>query len=75
MFAPKETGGADIITYELWRDDGFTNSEFTKVQTFADAGGETANLLEHSLTVSDDGLVEGRVYTFKFRTANLVGWS
>jgi hypothetical protein len=59
----------------LWRDDGTTNSEFIKVQTFADAGGDQANLLEHSLTVADDGLVEGLIYTFKFRAANSVGWS
>jgi hypothetical protein len=51
------------------------NSEFTKVQTYADAGGDQASLLIHSLTVADDDLIEGLIYTFKFRSANTVGWS
>lgn len=63
------------MAYELWIDSGVTNSAFTKVQTFADAGGEQANLLEHSLTVAGDSLVVGRIYSFKFRSANSVGWS
>jgi hypothetical protein len=51
------------------------NSEFTKVQTYADAGGDQASLLSHSLTVTNDVLTVGLVYTFKFRSANTVGWS
>lgn len=45
MFAPEQTGGDDVIAYELWRDDGFVNSDFIKVQTYADAGGDQASLL------------------------------
>jgi hypothetical protein len=42
MYAPEDTGGDDVITYELHRDDGTVNSAFVKVQTYADAGGEQA---------------------------------
>ncbi len=28
MYAPENTGGDDIIAYELWRDNGFVNTEF-----------------------------------------------
>lgn len=75
MFAPEDTGGDDVISYELWRDDGTINSAFSNIQSFAAAGGSTANLLEHTLSVAQDGLITGRIYTFKFRAANTVGWS
>lgn len=29
----------------------------------------------HTLTVADDSIVPGRIYTFKFRSSNTVGWS
>jgi hypothetical protein len=45
MYAPESTGGDDVISYELWIDQGLDNSEFTKVQTYADAGGDQASLL------------------------------
>jgi len=31
MYAPQNTGGDDVIAYELWRDNGSINSEFSKV--------------------------------------------
>jgi len=75
VFAPDETGGDDVISYELWRDEGLINSAFSSIQSFAAAGGSAANLLEHTVSVAQDGLIIGRIYTFKFRTANTVGWS
>jgi hypothetical protein len=75
MYAPEDTGGDDVIQYELYRNEGTLNSAFQKVQTYADAGGDNASLLTHSLTVADDSLIVGRHYTFKFRSRNTVGWS
>ena len=45
------------------------------VQTYADAGGAQATLLQHTLTAVDYDLTVGKIYTFKFRSANTVGWS
>lgn len=74
MFAPKSTGGDNIISYELWRDNRL-NTNFAKVDSYAAAGGDSASLLVWSLTVSEDLLVEGRIYSFKFRSSNTVGFS
>lgn len=41
VFAPESTGGDDITTYELWRDQGATNSAFEKVESYGLAGGDT----------------------------------
>lgn len=89
MFAPENTGGDDVTSYELYVDSGviypsdagsnrnvqILDSDFTKVQTYADAGGDIATLLQHSVTVVDDLLEEGKIYTFKFRSSNTIGWS
>lgn len=40
VFAPSNTGGDDITAYELQIDEGSLNSDFSKVQSFADAGGD-----------------------------------
>jgi hypothetical protein len=56
-------------------DQGLINSAFNKVQTFADAGGDSAKSLTHVLTAEADNLVIGRIYSFKFRSANSVGYS
>lgn len=31
-------------------------------------------MLEHTLTADNDGLIVGRIYTFRFRSRNQVGW-
>lgn len=56
-------------------DQGLINSAFNKVQKFSDAGGDSAKSLKHVLTAEADNLVIGRIYSFKFRSANSVGYS
>jgi hypothetical protein len=34
LFPPKNTGGSDIISFELWRDQGSPNSAFVQVTSF-----------------------------------------
>ena len=58
-------GGSEITAYELWMDDGF-GSEFVQVTGYIDDSA--------SHTISS-GLVSGRIYTFKYRSQNSVGYS
>ena len=58
-------GGSEIIAYELWMDDGY-GTEFTQVSGYVDDSA--------SHTISS-GLVSGRIYTFKYRSKNSVGYS
>lgn len=39
------------------------------------AGGNSASLLSYTLTPQADGIVNGKIYSFKFRAANVVGYS
>jgi hypothetical protein len=56
-------------------DQGDINTPFTKVSGYSTAGGNTASLLSYTLTPQTDGIVQGKVYSFKFRAANIVGYS
>jgi hypothetical protein len=75
MFAPIETGGSDVTAYELYMDQGSINSVFSKVESYGLQGGNNASLLRYSVEEATDGLVVGRIYSFKMRSANLVGFS
>ena len=75
MYVPIDTGGANLISYELFMDEGDTNTVFSPVTSYADLGGSTATLLTHTLTTVADGMVTGKIYTFKFRASNSVGSS
>lgn len=69
LFPPKDTGGSDIISFELWRDQGTPNSAFILVPSFTGAS------MTHTLTVSTDSLVTGNIYQLKFRAKNVIGYS
>jgi hypothetical protein len=56
-------------------DEGSLNTQFNSVQSYADAGGADATSLSHVLTASGDGLVAGKIYSFKFRARNAAGYS
>ena len=75
MHAPDNTGGAAITSYQLFMDQGELNSPFTEVTSYTNNGGANALLLIHTLTVAQNSLVTGKIYTFKFRAANSVGFS
>ena len=60
-----DNGGAHITSYELWMDDGY-GTAFTKVSGYTD------NQMAHTIS---SGLVSGKIYTFKFRSENSIGFS
>jgi len=75
MYTPDSTGGTDINSYELFIDGGEVNTPFTEVTSYTSAGGSNASLLIHTLTVAQNALITGKIYTFKFRASNSVGYS
>ena len=65
-----DNGGSAIIKYELWVDAGNDfNSGFTQLTNYA------GNVLLYGATSATDGLVLGRVYRFKARALNAIGYS
>ena len=60
-----DNGGAHITSYELWMDDGYGTA-------FSQVTGYTDNSMAHTIS---SGLLSGRIYSFKFRSANSVGYS
>lgn len=58
-------GGSEITGYELWRDSGY-GTAFLKVDSYTD------NSLAHTVS---QGLVAGEIYTFKYRSQNIIGYS
>jgi hypothetical protein len=71
LYTSVDTGGANIDTYELWKDAGELNTDFTKVSTYSGS----ASSLDHTLEKAADGLTPGKLYGFKFRSKNVVGFS
>ena len=67
MYDPVDTGGSNVIAYQLFMDQGEANTEFSEVTSYSNLGGSTASLLTHTLSVAADNLVTGKIYTFKFR--------
>lgn len=59
-------GGSEITAYELWMDDGF-GTEYSQVTGYDD------NSMTY--TQNDVSLVAGKIYTFKYRSLNDVGYS
>ena len=70
FFKPEDNGGAEISSFELYRNDGNDLTEPNlKVMSY------DTNLLTHVLTTADDGIEEGKIYKFVFRAINEVGES
>ena len=61
--------GSPIVGYELQINDGTVGSAFTNVASFASG---TSYPQEYSLTLAD-GLIEGRIYAFRWYAFNSVG--
>jgi hypothetical protein len=72
MFAPEDNGGDNVVQFQLEKDQGVENSDFT---VCADIQSDLTSTLERTLTVADDGIEFGKVYSFRFRSKNRVGWS
>lgn len=59
-----ETGGSDILGYDLWRDDG-NNGDFYDMF-------ESENIL--GLSYTDIDVVPGNTYRYKYRARNANGY-
>jgi len=71
LYASEDEGGSFVTDYELWMDEGDFNTDFSLVDSY-----DTASFaLQHTLTFADDGVVTGKIYSFKFRALNVKGYS
>ena len=62
-----DNGGSSITAYVLEMNTGTPGSAFSTV------GSYTSGSLTHTLTDTTDGLVDGKVYTFRIYASNSVG--
>ena len=71
IFIPQTTnnGGANIIGYELWVDDG--NNFLSAFHQITNYSGLTTSYIASNA----DGLVIGKTYRFKSRVFNIIGYS
>jgi len=70
-FLESQSGGADIISYEIQIDDGL-NGAFNTV-----LGGQEGYTLDSEITITQN-IVKGRQYRLRYRAINLIGegpWS
>jgi hypothetical protein len=69
LYSPSETGGSDLLAYELWIDGGSLNSAFEQVASYSGS----PSSLTHTLERVTDSLTPGLLYSIKFRARNAVG--
>jgi hypothetical protein len=69
IYAPQETGGDDIIEYELYIDQGVENSVFRKVDSY------DGQSLIFTVDATAESLTTGLIYSLKYRSLNRVGFS
>jgi hypothetical protein len=65
-----DNGGSEISLFELYRNDGDTDTELDIQVTSYDT-----NLLYHTLDLTTDSLTTGVIYKFVFKATNQVGGS
>lgn len=64
-------GGSTILGYELWMNTGTDGSSFSLVSTYT----ATSFTMYHTVTTLADAIVTGKVYAFKWRAYNSIGYS
>jgi len=64
-----DSGDSPVTSYQLYRDQGDLNTVFTPVASYTGSG------LTHTLSVPGDLPTVGKIYSFKFRAGNAIGYS
>lgn len=65
-----DNNGSQITSYKLYSDQGLRNGQFTRVNSYPEAGASI-----HTLTTAVDGITEGEIYSFRWVAENSVGQS
>ena len=68
-YQTSQTGGSEILYYELYRNQGGVSTSYTKVVTY------DGHNSQHTLTVAADGLSKGVVYKLRYLAVNIYGSS
>ena len=69
LFSSSNTGGSEILYYELYRNIGGVATDYQKVNTY------DGNSVQHTLTVADDNLTQGIIYKLRALAVNAYGSS
>jgi len=67
FFKPTDNGGSELLTFELYRNDGSGSEPLIKVNSYV------SNAMTHTLVADTEGMVAGKIYKFFFRAINEVG--
>ena len=62
-----DSGGSVVTQYILQRNEGTAGSAFTQVSTYPSGS------LSHTVSIANDGLVAGKIYTFRWYAVNAFG--
>jgi len=69
FFKPVDNGGSELLTFELYRNDGSGSEPLIKVTSYV------TNTMSHTLVAATEGMIAGKIYKFFFRAINEVGQS
>ena len=69
LFQSTNTGGSEILYYELYRNQGGVSTSYDKVSTY------DGNAATHTLTVTGDALTQGVIYKLRALAVNAYGSS
>lgn len=69
LYQTINTGGSEIQSYQLYRNQGGVSTEYTLVSTY---NGQAS---QHTLTVADDALQQGIIYKLRSLAVNAYGSS
>lgn len=71
MSPSAEDGGSPITGYELYMDDGTMTSTYAIVGSYV----TSSFTMTHTVDDTTDGIVAGKIYSFKWRAQNSIGYS
>jgi len=69
FFKPVDNGGSEVLTFELYRNDGSGSEPAIKVNSYV------SNAMTHILVAANEGMTAGKIYKFYFKATNEVGQS
>ena len=69
MFQTTNSGGSEILRYDLYRNEGGVSTDYSKVETY------DGNAPIHTLTIADDGIEAGIIYKLRVLAVNIFGAS
>jgi len=71
IYESTDYGGSQVTNYEIWMNQGYSASPFAIVSSY-----DTSSFIfKYTMTFAVDGIVSGKLYSFKSRAKNSKGYS